>query len=186
MSSNITLEFIGPVNMYLGMGMKIVAAIFCGGLIGMDRELKMKPAGIKTNVLICLGSTLYTAVAILNHLDSSGLNAFDPNRTVAQIVSGIGFLGAGAIIHGKGEFVTGLTTAATIWTVAAVGVTIGTGYVFVALIFTITVLVVLWLIDPLFTLLNIMSITSMEILSMGSVSGVPQVKRVNYKIVQRR
>jgi putative Mg2+ transporter-C (MgtC) family protein len=143
----IYIELIGPVNMYLGMGVLIATTVLLGGLVGWEREMRGKAAGIKTNILICLGSCLYTVTSLLN-VQSASLG--DPNRVAAQIVSGIGFLGAGAIIQGKGG-VTGLTTAATIWTVAAIGVCVGYGFPLSAALFTMTVLVVLRILEPLFT-----------------------------------
>ena len=118
-----------------------------GGLVGYDREQKMKNAGIKTNVLICIGATLYTAISMVVQKELGG--QFDPTRISAQIVSGIGFLGAGAIFRDKGN-VVGLTTAATIWVVAAIGVTIGFGYPVIATIFTLTILSVLRLLGPIY------------------------------------
>lgn len=148
----IYIEGFGEVSIYFGYGVLVMTALLLGFLIGYDREKKMKAAGIKTNMLICIGSTLYTAVSIL--IQSSHNDGFsDPARIAAQIVSGIGFLGAGAIIQSRGS-VKGLTTAATIWVVAAVGVTIGAGYPLVATFFTLTVLGVLKLLDPLYKLLE--------------------------------
>lgn len=142
----ITLELIGPVNIYLGIGIQIIFALLLGGLVGFDREVKVKAAGLKTNIMICIGATLYTTISMINLAGQSGM--IDPNRVSAQIVSGIGFLGAGAIIQGRGG-VTGLTTAATIWVVAAIGYCIGVGYPLVATLFSVTVLLVLKLINPL-------------------------------------
>lgn len=163
------LEFLGEVHLYLGMGIKILTALFLGGLIGFDREQKMKSAGIKTNMMICLGATLYTAISLINHDASPGLT--DPNRVAAQVVSGIGFLGAGAIIRGGGTIV-GLTTAATIWVVAAIGVTIGSGFPVVAALFTFTILLVLRFLTPVYKLLErekYFQDYHVEILSQGSV-----------------
>lgn len=165
----IKLELIGPVNVYFGMGIQILTACALGGLIGLDREKKMKSAGIKTNILICIGSTLYTSISLLNLSDAG--QVADPNRIAAQIVSGIGFLGAGAIIQGKGG-VVGMTTAATIWVVAAIGVTIGSGYPIIASIFTITSLVVLKILGPLYKLFeneDNFRTYRVEVLSIGSV-----------------
>jgi putative Mg2+ transporter-C (MgtC) family protein len=138
------IHHLGEVNVYMALGIEIVMAIVLGGLVGHDREKKMKSAGIKTNILICIGATLYTAISLINqkHYMAPGLTVIDPNRMSAQIVSGIGFLGAGAIIQGRGG-ITGLTTAASIWVVAAIGVTIGSGYPLVATIFTLTMVFVL-------------------------------------------
>ena len=130
----------------------------------------MKSAGIKTNILICIGATLYTAVSLLNFQAFSNGPA-DVNRIAAQIVSGIGFLGAGAIMRGSGG-ITGLTTAATIWVVAAIGVTIGSGHPVIASMFTLTTLVVLKLLNPIYKLIEMgqeEKFYRVEILSHGGV-----------------
>jgi putative Mg2+ transporter-C (MgtC) family protein len=148
----IFIEHLGNVEMYFGLGIEIVTGLLLGGLVGYDREQKMKNAGIKTNILICIGSTLYTSTSFLIHNESilkAGMAYGDPQRIAAQVVSGIGFIGAGAIMHHKGNIV-GLTTAATIWVVAAIGVTIGYGYPVVATIFTLTILSVLRLLGPIY------------------------------------
>ena len=107
---------------------RLLAAIFCGGLIGIERELKNKAAGLKTNMLICFGSTLYASLSLVVAQDPSGGVAHgDPGRIAAQIVTGVGFLGGGAIIQSRGT-ILGLTTAATIWVVSALGVVIGLGH----------------------------------------------------------
>jgi putative Mg2+ transporter-C (MgtC) family protein len=163
------VEFLGDVSIYIGIGVQVVMALFLGGLVGYDREKKLKSAGIKTNILICLGATLYTTIGLLLSVGATGMA--DPNRVAAQIVSGIGFLGAGAIIQSKGN-VIGMTTAATIWVVAAIGFTIGAGYPFTAAIFTITVLVVLKMINPLYKFLESekdYDYFQLDILSKGSV-----------------
>jgi len=113
---------------------KFVLAIIFGGLIGLERELKGKPAGFRTNILICLGSTLYMILS----MKISG----DPGRIAAQVVTGIGFIGAGTIIQSKGT-ITGLTTAATIFVVASIGLAIGSNQILLATVFTAFVLVTL-------------------------------------------
>jgi putative Mg2+ transporter-C (MgtC) family protein len=102
---------------------KLLLSLVLGGLIGWERELYDKPAGFRTNTLICVGATLFTIFS----LKIGTIPATDSARIAAQIVSGIGFLGAGAIIR-RGEAVLGLTTAATIWFVASVGMGVGAGY----------------------------------------------------------
>ena len=163
------LEFFGEVSIYLGIGIQVLMALLLGGIVGYDREKKLKSAGIKTNILICLGATLYTSVGLL--ISSAAMGVADPNRMAAQIVSGIGFLGAGAIIQGRGS-VIGMTTAATIWVVAAIGFTIGSGYPFTAAFFSITVLLVLKMINPIYRILESekdYDYYQLEILSRGSV-----------------
>lgn len=163
------LELIGTVSIYFGIGIQIITAMILGGLVGYDREQKMKAAGLKTNMLICIGACLYTTISLLTIQGVSGM--VDPNRVAAQIVSGIGFLGAGAIIQGRGN-VIGLTTAATIWVVAAIGYTVGAGYPLTASIFSLTVLVVLRVIRPMYGLMERekdQRYYHLEVLSTGSV-----------------
>lgn len=124
-------------------GPRVFFAILCGGVIGLERELKNKPAGIKTNMLICLGATLYSSVSILMSMSIGDTGHFgDPSRVAAQIVSGIGFLGGGSIIQSRGT-IQGLTTAATIWVVAAIGVCIGIGHADIAIFCSLSVILVL-------------------------------------------
>lgn len=144
------VETLGHVNIYMAMAFLTFVALFLGGIIGFDRERKLKSAGIKTNILICIGSTLYTAVSILIQKTSGGAQMADVSRIAAQVVSGIGFLGAGAIIQSRGS-VKGLTTAATIWVVAAIGVTIGAGFPIIAALFTFTILGVLKMLNPIYS-----------------------------------
>jgi putative Mg2+ transporter-C (MgtC) family protein len=117
---------------------RVLLAIVVGGLIGMERELRDKDAGFRTMILICTGATLFTTFSIGIATELS-----DPARIAAQIVSGIGFLGAGVILQDKGK-IKGLTTASTIWLTAALGMGIGAGYWNYVLYATAIILVVLW------------------------------------------
>jgi putative Mg2+ transporter-C (MgtC) family protein len=117
------------------------AAILCGGLIGIERELKKKPAGFRTNILICLGSTYFMMVSILVGASGMGKTG-DPGRIAAQVVTGIGFIGAGTIIQSRGH-IAGLTTAALIWVVASVGLFIGAGYMIPAAVGTLLIFLTL-------------------------------------------
>jgi len=103
------------------MALKLVIAAVLGGLIGLERETHGRPAGLRTHILVCLGSTLF---ALSSYAIAGTL--FDPGRVTAQIVTGIGFLGAGTIIR-QGNVIRGLTTAASIWIVAAIGVAVAIG-----------------------------------------------------------
>jgi putative Mg2+ transporter-C (MgtC) family protein len=100
---------------------RLFLSALLGALIGVERETHGRPAGLRTHILVCVGSTLFTICSYL----IAGANG-DPGRITAQIVTGIGFLGAGTIIH-QGSVVRGLTTAASVWTVAAIGVGVGIG-----------------------------------------------------------
>jgi putative Mg2+ transporter-C (MgtC) family protein len=119
--------------------LKILLAAMLGGIIGLERELSHKEAGLRTNILIAIGSALITVISF----KIAALAAVaDPARLTAQIVSGIGFLGAGAIIQARFA-VHGLTTAATIWTVAAIGIAVGSGFYLLAFLVTLLVVIVL-------------------------------------------
>jgi putative Mg2+ transporter-C (MgtC) family protein len=104
---------------------RISAAVVCGGVIGLERQFHHKPAGLRTCVLICLGSTVFAMLPDMIARQTSA--AFDPTRIAGQVITGVGFLGAGAIIH-HGFSVAGLTSAATIWMVSGIGLVIGVGY----------------------------------------------------------
>ncbi|MCG3128699.1 MAG: hypothetical protein CHACPFDD_03590 [Phycisphaerae bacterium] len=106
--------------------LRLLAACVAGGIIGFEREVHDKPAGLRTNVMICLGAALFAIVSIRFSAGVDGASG-DPARIAAQVVTGVGFLGAGAIIQARGGAVLGLTTAATIWTVASIGLAFGAG-----------------------------------------------------------
>src|SRR5215471_12437815 len=120
------------------IALKLVLAVILGGIIGIERESRDKPAGLRTNVMICIGSTLFMSISTKVAQMLGG----DPTRIAAQIITGIGFLGAGAVLHSHG-FVMGLTTAATIWVVAGVGMAIGAGFYGTAIFATVLGIVTL-------------------------------------------
>jgi putative Mg2+ transporter-C (MgtC) family protein len=119
------------MNEYLDMTVKILVIIILAGVVGLDRELRHKPAGTKTHILVGLGSTVFTIMSIWFYKEFQGRAQVDPSRIAAQIVTGIGFLGAGTILQFGGS-VIGLTTAASLWSVAAIGIAVGTGNYFLA------------------------------------------------------
>jgi putative Mg2+ transporter-C (MgtC) family protein len=108
------------------MIIRLVLAVALGGLVGIEREIYHKPAGFRTHILVCLGACLFTMLSLF-FCYSSGMARTDPARIAAGIVMGVGFLGAGAILHKEGD-VKGLTTAASIWVVAAIGMAVGCGF----------------------------------------------------------
>lgn len=132
--------------------LRFVLSIIVGGLIGYEREYQNRPAGFITNILVCVGASIIAMIQILIVQDSINMLLGNPDlanslkvdsgRLVSQVVSGVGFLGAGAILHNKGS-VTGLTTAATLWVVACIGIAIGMGYYFLSIISAIGVFCVL-------------------------------------------
>ena len=127
------------MNTDLEMVLRLVFATFLGAVIGFQRERSGKEAGLRTNILISLGSALFTVISIYGFSDS------DPARIAAGIATGIGFIGAGVILHRSGGAVIGLTSAATIWTVAGIGMAAGVGLYIVSVVATVLALVVLML-----------------------------------------
>ncbi len=118
--------------------LKILLAAFLGGLIGFEREASKKEAGFRTNMLIALGSCLFAILSQSLARHAGG----DPQRLMAQIITGIGFIGAGTIIHSRFT-VHGLTTAATIWVVSAIGITVAGGFYLTAIVITLLILIIL-------------------------------------------
>jgi putative Mg2+ transporter-C (MgtC) family protein len=131
------------------MLIRLVTAAALGSLIGFERERLLWAAGIRTHMLVCVGSCLIMIVSQYGFSSVLSQNVvLDPSRVAAQVVSGIGFLGAGAILA-RGEIVKGLTTAASIWTVAAVGLAVGGGLYLAASASTVIILIILAGIKPL-------------------------------------
>jgi putative Mg2+ transporter-C (MgtC) family protein len=127
--------------------LRLALAAAFGGAVGLEREFRDREAGFRTHMLVSLGSALFTLASAYGFRDflvhGGSLVRTDPTRIAAQIVTGIGFLGAGAIIR-QGLSIRGLTTAATLWVVAAIGLTTGAGYYSAAAITTLLVIVSLW------------------------------------------
>jgi putative Mg2+ transporter-C (MgtC) family protein len=115
----------------------VLMAFVCGAIVGFEREKGHKPAGLRTQILICVGSAIFTVVSM-----SPSLGGREPARIAAQIVTGVGFLGAGSILRDHKQ-ITGLTTAATIWTVSAIGIVVGAGFALAGLLLSLGVLFIL-------------------------------------------
>ena len=130
---------------------KLLLAPFLGGAIGLAREAKHRPAGLRTNLFICMGAALFT----LRSDQLAGAHTGDHTRIAAQIIPGIGFIGAGSILHARGDLVTGITTAATIFVVASVGMAVGGGEYLLAAFATVLVLGVLLLLGTVERVLNL-------------------------------
>ncbi|HET7080313.1 MAG TPA: MgtC/SapB family protein [Chloroflexia bacterium] len=130
--------------------LRLMLAAVLGSVVGIERERLDWAAGLRTHMLVCLGSTLFMLVSAFGFADILGTPGIglDPSRIAAQVVSGVGFLGAGTIILRR-EAVRGLTTAASVWTVAAVGLAVGGGLYFAAISATVLILVILAGIKPL-------------------------------------
>jgi putative Mg2+ transporter-C (MgtC) family protein len=116
--------------------LRILCAVLAGGVIGLERQIRGKVAGVRTSIMICLGTEIFVS------LGSSFASGSDPTRVLGQVVTGIGFLGAGVILA-RGDRILGVTTASVIWMLAAIGSTIGLGHLQAALVLTLVVVLVL-------------------------------------------
>ncbi len=125
---------------------RIILSAILGALIGYERQFKHKSAGLRTNILVCIGSCLIMVLSNLLYANVEGKTNADPARLAAQVVSGIGFLGAGAIIK-EGVNVIGLTTAACIWVVSGVGLAVGAGQYLIAIFSAVLVCIILALLS---------------------------------------
>ncbi len=124
---------ISDTNFWIG----VVVAILCGAIVGYERQLKDKPVGARTSILICLGTQIFVNVG-----SSFITPSADPTRVIGQVVTGIGFIGGGVILARQG-IVTGVTTAAVIWILAAIGVVIGVGGYLTGIILSIVTVIIL-------------------------------------------
>lgn len=131
-----------PAELQLELALRLALSLALGAVIGFEREYHRRAAGFRTHSLVAMGAALFTVVSAYAFEDA------DPARIAAQIVSGIGFIGAGTILHHRGS-VRGLTTAASLWAVAAVGMAAGAGLYVLALVGSALVLVALWLMERL-------------------------------------
>lgn len=131
--------------------LRIGMAVVLGGIIGLERQFKHRPAGFKTHILVCVGAA--TVMALSEQLFRRYYAEFgilsDPARLGAQVISGIGFLGAGTIIH-HGQNVRGLTTAASLWVVAAIGLAAGAGFYSLAIIVSIGIYIILYIFNKVY------------------------------------
>ncbi|HEX9610230.1 MAG TPA: MgtC/SapB family protein [Candidatus Limnocylindria bacterium] len=126
----------------LDLALRLTVGLILGAIIGFERELQRQPAGFRTHSLVALGAALFTVVSAYGFTG----DLVDPTRIAAQIVSGIGFIGAGTILQYRGN-IRGLTTAASLWSVAAIGTAAGAGLYSVAVVGTLLILVVLSILD---------------------------------------
>ena len=127
---------------YLAVALRIFAAVIIGGMIGLEREMKNRAAGLRTYILVCVGACM---IMLTNQYIYQSFSVGDPVRMGAQVVSGIGFLGAGTIIVTKRSQIKGLTTAAGLWATAGLGLALGIGFYEAAIIGALAILVVITL-----------------------------------------
>ena len=152
---------------------RLVVAAILGGIIGLERQLRHKPAGLRTNMFICFGSAMFTVLS----RQLAGTEA-DSARIAAQIIPGIGFIGAGSILHSRGS-VTGLTTAATLFVVASVGMATGGGLYLTACFATVIILVALALLGRLESTYSLRTaLTTYEVTGRNVDSMLREVNRI--------
>lgn len=133
------MEFLPPVDLNAGIVLKLVLASVLGGLVGLERELRGKPAGLRTNMFICAGAALFTILSETLAAESGG----DATRIASQLIPGVGFIGAGTIIRARGS-VVGLTTAATIFVLASIGMAVGGGLYWTGVFAAVMMFLALW------------------------------------------
>lgn len=138
------MEFSDDIAFFLKIFWKLVVSTFAGGILGIERELAGKPAGLKTLVFVTVGSSLFSAVSF----EFAKMFGGDPTRIAANIATGIGFLGAGAIVK-RGDIVEGLTTASIIWVCGALGIVIGAGFYLTGILISVGGLMFLVLLEYL-------------------------------------
>src|SRR6266566_5498022 len=155
----------------------LVAAVL-GAAIGLEREIHEHPAGMRTHLLVALGSAIFTELSIYGFGTGPGSPSIDPSRVAAQVVSGIGFLGAGAILK-YGTSIRGLTTAASLWTAAAIGMAAGAGEWVIAAVGTLVVIVSLWPLNALVERLHRPGSRAIKIrLEVGRLEALGDVSRL--------
>jgi putative Mg2+ transporter-C (MgtC) family protein len=161
----------------LDFAARLVIAAALGALVGGEREIHGHPAGIRTHMLVALGSGIFTVMSIHGFGQGPGVN-IDPTRIAAQIVSGIGFLGAGAILK-DGVVIRGLTTAASLWATAAVGLAAGAGEYVIAIVSAAIILVSLWPINALAERLHGTTLPEVQLrLTMERIDLIGQISTV--------
>ncbi len=168
------LEFLGHLCSTLpGSALvRLLLAALLGGVIGLERELKHRSAGLRTNMFICFGAAMFTQLS--NELSGG----HEPTRIAAQIIPGIGFIGAGSILHARG-LVSGLTTAATLFVVASVGMAVGGGLYLTATFATLVVLLVLYILGRIEDVYGLkVMLFSYETTGKTSESVIAEVNRV--------
>jgi putative Mg2+ transporter-C (MgtC) family protein len=135
------------IETQIDLAIRLTVGLVLGAIIGFERELHRQPAGFRTHSLVSLGAALFTVVSAFGFTG----DLVDPTRIAAQIVSGIGFIGAGTILQHRGH-IRGLTTAASLWAVAAIGTAAGAGLYVVAVVGTLLILIVLSILDRVETM----------------------------------
>ncbi|MBE0600411.1 MAG: MgtC/SapB family protein [Firmicutes bacterium] len=178
MLSTLSIDAIlNPGISWVEIGIRSLAAIIVGGAIGIEREYKNRPAGMRTHILVCLGAAMIAILECLilansDILDSAGKVSFTFTRLSAQVISGIGFLGAGTIFIAQKK-IAGLTTAASLWNVACLGLMCGFGYYWIALLCSVLVVTILTFFQ------KIIRVNSVKRVEVRFINRIPTLEYIN-------
>lgn len=173
-----TLPGVIDIATQIDLSVRLVVAAALGLAIGFEREIHGHPAGLRTHMLVALGSALFTVLSIEGFLGEEGAAPVDPTRIAAQIVSGIGFLGAGAILK-DGIVIRGLTTAASLWATSAVGMAAGASEYVIAVVAAAVILVSLWPINAIADRLHGSNLPEMQLrLSLKRVDVLGRISEI--------
>ncbi len=178
---------------YAEVALRLGLAVLCGGAVGFEREINNRPAGFRTHILVCVGSALIMLVSAYGFTAEhyGGMEfQIDPGRIAAQVVTGIGFIGAGTIIQHRGN-IQGLTTAAGIWVVAGIGLAVGIGYYVASIFATLIVIISLFVLNKVdnvvlsrkrFKILTLKAVDQPGLL--GKISGILGDFNINIRKVE--
>jgi len=155
---------------------RLALAGILGGLIGVEREMRHRPAGVRTNMFICFGAAMFT---MLSDQLQAGHPSGDHTRIAAQIIPGLGFIGAGSILHARGDLVMGLTTAATLFVVASIGMAVGGGQYLTAIFATAVILLALFLLGGTLRRINLkLEINTYEVTGKTLDDVIAEINRI--------
>lgn len=162
---------------------RLLVGAFCGAIIGIERERKEWAAGMRTHMMVSVGATLYMIVSSygFNEVLANEKVMLDPSRVAAQVVTGIGFLGAGTIIFLRQGIIRGLTTASGLWTVAGIGLAIGGGMYVAGIATTLIALIILWILQPIETFVYRRSKWKILIITLKSNSDYREILEFVFK-----
>jgi len=172
--------------------MRLSLAAFFGAMVGIERERKDWAAGLRTHMMVCVGASLIMIVSAFGFADILGTPnvSLDPSRIAAQVISGIGFIGAGTILYLRQEVIRGLTTAAGLWTVAGIGLATGGGMYFAATAATIIVIIILWVMKPVerkffsrykIHVVKIVTVSGSNLNVLSSINTILEDEKINFQ-----
>jgi putative Mg2+ transporter-C (MgtC) family protein len=175
---------LGDLTLQLELAVRLLVAAVLGAAIGFEREIHQHPAGMRTHLLVSVGAAIFTELSIFGFASPDGSAPIDPSRVAAQVVSGIGFLGAGAILK-YGTSIRGLTTAASLWAAAAIGMAAGAGAWVIGAVGAVIVIFSLWPLSVVIKRLELRDERSLRVRlalarleALGEVSRILAVRRV--------